>query len=257
MVNMLDAHCHLDLYPDPSQTALNAESSGAFVVCVTNTPSAFLAARPHVRQFKKVRLALGLHPLSAEFHTDDELSQFRKLVDDTSFIGEIGLDFSREGRETRNEQLNSFQFVLRCLNNEPKFVTIHSRQAESAVLELLQNEYPHPVVFHWYSGTLKTLESTIQAGHFFSINPAMVRSVKGRAAIAQIPRERILTESDGPFINIGSRTVEPSDVQTVEEALGVMWGVSTMSARNIVQTNFQKLIVPLKRASQTQEAKAN
>jgi hypothetical protein len=141
MVNMLDAHCHLDLYPDPSQTALNAESSGVFVICVTNTPSAFLAARPHVRRFKKVRLALGLHPLNAELHTDDELSQFRRLVSDTSFIGEVGLDFSREGRETRNKQLNSFQFVLRCLNNEPKFVTIHSRRAESAVLELLQDEY--------------------------------------------------------------------------------------------------------------------
>ena len=92
--------------------------------------------------------------------------------------------FSREGRETRNKLLNSFQFVLRCLNNEPKFVTIHSRQAESAVLELLKYEYPHPVVFHWYSGTLNTLESAIQAGHFFSINPAMVRSTKGRNTTA-------------------------------------------------------------------------
>jgi TatD DNase family protein len=257
MVNMLDAHCHLDLYPDPSRTALNAQSSGVFVVCVTNTPSAFLAARPHVRRFRKVRLALGLHPLNAELHTDDELSQFGRLVGDTSFIGEVGLDFSRAGRETRNKQLDSFRFVLRCLNNEPKFVTIHSRQAESTVLELLQSEYPHPVVFHWYSGTLKTLASVIQAGHFFSINPAMVRNVRGSDAIAQIPRERILTESDGPFINMGSRTIEPTDVQAVEEALGLMWGVSTMAARNIVRTNFQKLIEPLARASQTQKAKAN
>jgi TatD DNase family protein len=193
--------------------------------------------------------------LNAELHTDDELSQFRRLVSDTSFIGEVGLDFSREGRETRNKQLNSFQFVLRCLNNEPKFVTIHSRQAESAVLELLQDEYPHPVVFHWYSGTLKTLESVVQAGHFFSINPAMVRSVKGRDAIAQVPRERILTESDGPFINMGSRTIEPTDVQAVEEELGVMWGVSTVAARNIVQMNFQELIMPLRRPANVRSAK--
>lgn len=257
MVNMLDAHCHLDLYPDPSQTALNAESSGVFVVCVTNTPSAFLAARPHVRRFKKVRLALGLHPLSAELHTDDELSQFRRLVSDTSYIGEVGLDFSREGRETRNKQLNSFQFALRCLNNEPKFVTIHSRQAESAVLELLQNEYRHPVVFHWYSGPLKTLESAVQAGHFFSINPAMVRGAKGRDAIAQIPRERLLTESDGPFINMVSRTIEPTDVQSVEEALATIWGVSAFAVRSAVQTNFQRLVAPLRKATQVEETKTD
>ena len=150
-----------------------------------------------------------------------------------------------------------FTEVLRCLNKEPKFVTIHSRQAESAVLELLQDEYPHAVVFHWYSGVLKTLESAIQAGHFFSINPAMVRSVKGRDAIAQMPRERILTESDGPFINMGSRTVEPGDVQTVEEALGVMWSVSTMAARSIVQANFHKLIAPLRKATQAPDTKTD
>jgi len=65
-VDMLDAHCHVDLYPDPSQTALEAERGGVFVVCVTNNPTAYLAAEPHIRQFKKIRLALGLHPLIAE-----------------------------------------------------------------------------------------------------------------------------------------------------------------------------------------------
>jgi TatD DNase family protein len=244
---MLDAHCHLDLYGDPSRTALNAEAAGVFVVCVTNLPSAFLAAQPHTRQFKKVRLALGLHPLNAEFHTDEELSHFRKLVDQTSFIGEIGLDFSREGRETRSKQLKSFQFALQCLNREPKFITIHSRRAESAVLELLRQEYPHPVVFHWYSGTLKTLEEVIEGGHYFSINPAMIRGTKGREAIARIPRDRILTESDGPFIDMGSRTVEPCDVRAVEEALGAIWGVGALAARATVLKNFQELIMSLRR----------
>lgn len=244
MANMLDAHCHLDLYSDPSQTAVNAESSGVFVVCVTNTPSAFLAVRPHIRQFKKIRLALGLHPLCAELHTDDEISQFGKLISDTSFIGEVGLDFSREGRETRNKQLDSFQFVLRSLNNEPKFITIHSRQAESTVLELLRQEYPHPVVFHWYSGPVKTLEDAVEDGHYFSVNPAMLRSDKGKNVIVRIPRERILTESDGPFVNMGNRKIEPSDVRAVEEALGAIWGMSAMAVRSAVQTNFQKLVVP-------------
>lgn len=252
---MLDAHCHLDLYPDPSQTALNAETAGVFVVCVTNLPSAFLAAQPHVRRFKKVRLALGLHPLNAELHTNEELHQFEQLVSETSFIGEIGLDFSREGYETREKQTISFQFALKCLNNQPKFVTVHSRQAESAVLELLRQEYPHPAVFHWYTGALKTLDGAIEDGHYFSINPAMIRGTKGRDTIVRIPRERILTESDGPFINMGSRTIEPGDIQAVEEALGTIWGVGALAARSIVLTNFQELIRPLRRPAGVQEAK--
>jgi TatD DNase family protein len=246
---MLDTHCHLDLYPDPSQTALNAESAGVFVVCVTNLPSAFLTAQPHVRRFKTVRLALGLHPLNAELHTEEELSQFSKLASQTSFIGEIGLDFSREGQLTKERQLISFRFALQALQKQPKFVTIHSRQAEAAVLEVLREEYPHPIVFHWYSGTLKHLESAIADGHFFSINPAMIRSEKGKNIIARIPRERILTESDGPFINMRSRTIQPSDVLIVEEALGKIWDADVLAARSIVRKNFQTLIEPLKKAA--------
>jgi TatD DNase family protein len=242
---MLDTHCHLDLYPDPTRTALNAESAGVFVVCVTNLPSAFLAARPHVRKFKRVRLALGLHPLSAELHTDNELSQFKKLVSETSFIGEVGLDFSRAGRETKDRQLNSFQFVIRALNREPKFVTIHSRRAESAVLEVLQQEYPHPVVFHWYSGSLNSLSTAIERGHFFSINPSMVRSERGRAVIEQIPQGRTLTESDGPFVKVGTKTVVPADIQLVEEGLAKLWGMSPSAVRSVIADNFRRLTKPL------------
>jgi TatD DNase family protein len=252
---MIDTHCHLDLYPDPTRTARDAEYAGVFVVCVTNLPSAFLAARPHVRKFKRVRLALGLHPLSAELHTDNELNQFKTLVSETSFIGEVGLDFSREGRETKDRQLKSFQFVLRALNREPKFVTIHSRQAESAVLEVLQQEYQHPVVFHWYSGGVKCLEDVIHAGHFFSINPAMTRSAKGRDVISRVPRDRILTESDGPFVQMGSRAIEPADVRAVEETLGTIWGTDILVARTIVQQNFQQLIRRLGRPAVVQEVR--
>jgi TatD DNase family protein len=244
---MLDTHCHLDLYPDPSQTALNAEDAGVFVVCVTNLPSAFLAAQPHVSRFKTVRLALGLHPLNSELHTKEELSQFSRLVSQTSFIGEVGLDFSREGKETKARQLISFRFALRALQKQPKFVSIHSRQAETAVLEVLREEYPRPIVFHWYSGTLKHLDDAIEDGHFFSINPAMIRTERGKKIIARIPHDRILTESDGPFINIASRTIEPRDVLTVEEALGEIWETDALAARSIVRKNFQTLLAPLKK----------
>lgn len=246
MAGMLDAHCHLDLYADPSQTARNAERADVFVVCVTNLPSAFVAAQPHTRRFKKVRLALGLHPLNAELHTNEELSLFKELVSETSFIGEIGLDFSRDGYGTRDKQMISFQFALRCLQKRPKFITIHSRQAESAVLEVLQQEYPHPVVFHWYSGSLKTLETVIERGHFFSINPAMARSKKSREVMVRIPRDRTLTESDGPFIKIGSRIIEPKDMRIVEEALAEIWRIDASTVRTVIAQNFRQLVRPLK-----------
>ena len=133
---MLDTHCHLDLYPDPTRTALNAESAGVFVVCVTNLPSAFLAARPHVRKFKRVRLALGLHPLSAELHSENELSQFKELVTKLRSSGRLGSIFpGKAGIE--GQAVGILSICLRCSEMEPKFVTIHSAGPRAAVLECL------------------------------------------------------------------------------------------------------------------------
>jgi TatD DNase family protein len=244
---MLDAHCHFDLYPDPTRTGSDAESAGVFTVFVTNLPSAFEAAYPHIQRFKRIRLAVGLHPLCANMHTDDELHLFKILAGHTSFVGEVGLDFSRDGVATRDRQIASFRFVLRCLGGEPKFVTIHSRKAEVSVLELLAQEYRHPVVFHWYTGTQKSLDFAIEQGHFFSINPAMTWSQRGKATIARIPPERTLTESDGPFIRVGRRTIVPADIRLVENGLAQIWGIDPVAVRKVVADNFKRLMMPLRK----------
>jgi TatD DNase family protein len=247
---MLDAHCHIDLYPDPTQTALAAERAGVFTVLVTNLPSSFEAAFPNVQQFKKLRLALGFHPLTADEHTEGERELFRGLVHKTSFIGEVGLDFSREGFRTKETQLASFRYVLQCLEGKPKFVSVHSRQAELSVLELIDQEYRMPVVFHWYTGTNKTLDLAVEAGHYFSVNPAMVLSTKGLSTVQRIPAERMLTESDGPFVKVGTRTIVPSDVQLVERALTKIWSTDQAGVRNTIMANFRRLIQPLQGTTQ-------
>jgi TatD DNase family protein len=243
---MLDAHCHIDLYPDPTQTALTAERAGVFTVLVTNLPSLFEAAFPNVQQFKKLRLALGLHPLITDEHTEGERQLFRRMVHKTSFIGEVGLDFSREGFRTKEAQLASFRFALQCLEGKPKFVSVHSRQAELSVLELVDQEYRRPIVFHWYTGTNKTLDLAVEAGHYFSVNPAMILSKQGQSTIERIPAERMLTESDGPFVKLGTRTVVPSDVQLVERALTKIWRTDEPGVRDTIMANFRRLVQPLK-----------
>jgi TatD DNase family protein len=243
---MLDAHCHIDLYPDPARVAADAEQAGVFTVFVTNVPSAFDAALPHVQRFKRMRLALGLHPLCADMHTEKEFRRFKALVDQTSFVGEVGLDFSRDGIATRDLQIASFRFALQCLEGSPKFVTIHSRQAEAAILEIVAQEYRQPVVFHWYTGTQKNLDLALESGHFFSVNPAMTWSKKGKETIARIPPERILTESDGPFIKIGSRTIVPADIQLVENTLAEVWKTEPLVVRKTVADNFKRLMIPMR-----------
>jgi TatD DNase family protein len=65
---MLDTHCHVDLYKQPSAVADRAERAGVFTILVTNLPSAYERSRPYVAQRRRIRLALGLHPLLADQH---------------------------------------------------------------------------------------------------------------------------------------------------------------------------------------------
>lgn len=237
---MIDTHCHVDLYPDPSRIAVEARSAGVATIVVTNLPSAFSRAYPYVGNADGFRLALGLHPLMAESH-QEERELFTQFCSWTDYIGEVGLDFSPEGYRTRDLQVESFRFVLRALGVTPKFMTLHSRRAEAEVLAMVRDALVYPVVFHWFSGPASVADAAIAEGHYFSVNPAMTRSSHGQKLIARIPRERVLTESDGPFVKVGARPAVPSDVALVEKHLADEWHVTPVEARASVRANFRSL----------------
>jgi TatD DNase family protein len=70
----------------------------------------------------------------------------------------------------------------------------------------------------------------------------MIRSERGKRLIAILPKERVLTETDGPFVRIGGRVCGPEDVAVVERELAGLWGVSPMSARARIHENFLGLV---------------
>lgn len=235
---MHDMHCHLDQYENPSIVATSTERSGIFTVAVTNLPSAYYTAKPHMRSFRHLKLALGLHPLLAEHHTPHEKRLFRDAFNETDYVGEIGLDFSREGIGTKEAQIASIRFVFELLRGHRKVVSIHSRRAESAVLELLTEFDIGPMILHWYSGPLTILDQLVQRGHYFSVNSAMVNSNNGQRIVDRIPRERLLTETDGPFVHVGHRPSAPSDVCLVHEHLTSCWCEAVADVRDRISQNL-------------------
>jgi TatD DNase family protein len=239
---MHDAHCHLDLYSDPYSVAVAAEQQQIATVAVTNLPSAYYAAKPHMRSFKHLKLAVGLHPLLAENHTEEEKRLFVEALSETSYVGEIGLDFSKQGLRTKERQVGSLEFVLTFLQRERKLVTVHSRRAEIVVLRLLEAFDVHPVIFHWYSGTLSTLREIIGAGHYVSVNTAMIRSENGQRIAEHIPRDRMLTETDGPFVRAGGRSVLPRDAALVTRYLAQRWDMPRDVVANQLDGNFSRYI---------------
>jgi TatD DNase family protein len=238
---MVDVHCHVDLFPNPKHVIQEAELKGIFVFGVTNLPSHFEKGLPHVRSLKNVRLALGMHPLYAYRHKE-EYYLFEKLIDKTSYIGEIGLDFSKEGVATKDEQKDSFDFVLKTLKGKRKLLSLHSRGAEREVLSGLLRSNIRSAIFHWYSGPIELVKEICSAGYMFSINPAMVKSKAGCEIIRQIPSEHLLTESDGPFVVINDRPACPTDMSYVEREIAHIKGIPGPDISNLILNNFKRLI---------------
>jgi len=238
---VIDTHCHIDLYSNPLQIANDCERLGIVTIGMTNLPSHYELGYNHLFSYKKVRLALGMHPLHAESH-EKELPRFISNIDKTSYIGEVGLDFSREGIASKSIQLNTFKFILSAIKEKKKIISLHSRKAEKEIFQHLRQRNIKAAIFHWYSGPLSLIKDIAEAGFMFSINPAMIRSKSGQEIIRRIPIANTLTESDGPFISIKDRPVKPNDIIVVQDYLSSIWKISGRDVDSRIHENFSRLL---------------
>lgn len=236
---MHDTHCHLDLYPDPR--AMCAAAAGIDTVLVTTRPSAFEEACVLAEEFPHIHPALGLIPQAA-LVLEAELPLFLALLPRSRFVGEIGLDGVSQDPAEQAAQARVFaQILAACAQAKNKVLSIHSRRAAGAVLDALAahgSSFSGAAILHWFSGNAAQLRRAAGMGCWFSVNPAMVKSVHGRALIRCMPRDRVLLESDGPFVLMDERPATPADGASVVAYLAGAWGISRAAAEAAVDGNW-------------------
>lgn len=240
---MIDFHCHLDLFPEPAKVAARAEAAGVYVLSVTTTPRAFRQTSLLAKGKRHIRTALGLHPQIAH-ERSQELPLFEALLSETRYVGEVGLDGSPEYRQHTDVQQRVFERVLALAREQGgKILTVHSRRAAPAVIDALRKHHcAETAVLHWFSGTHRQLADAVALGCWFSVGPAMLRSEKGRDLVSLMPRERVLTETDGPFGLEGERPLEPTDVGTAIDQLAAIWSIGRKEAAGRLRENLRDLV---------------
>lgn len=239
---MIDFHAHLDLYPDPQALVRRCVEMGVYVLSVTTTPSAYQGTRELALDAPRIRTALGLHPqVVGDRHPEMDL--FEKLLPDVRYVGEVGLDGSVELRSTWELQGQVFNRILElCSQSGGRTLSIHSRRAARAVLDSIErNPGAGTPILHWFSGSMKDARRAIALDCWFSVGPAMLQSVKGRALVRLLPRTRILTESDGPFVQIAGRTISPWDVATTYIPLAEIWDTDIADVEHQLKINLRAL----------------
>jgi TatD DNase family protein len=228
-------------YKDPVSVLRSAEQAGIAVVAVTEHPDEYRRLKTRLGRREHVEVAIGLHPLHAATFGPNDLARFFRLLPQSVWIGEVGLDFSRVGAGTVRAQQKVFDTVLDEAQRAHHPLTVHSRGAEKEVIKKLA-EAAVPAILHWYSGALSPLEEALAAGLYFSFNIAMTRSKKFTALVRDIPRERILLETDGPYAKVAGRAAHPHELDDVATALARAWNTDRTEAIQTIVSNQQRFL---------------
>jgi TatD DNase family protein len=240
-MNFVDFHCHLDLYPDFEAAVMAAETAQVYTLSVTTTPRAWQRNYELTRNTKFVRAALGLHPQLVAEHSDD-IELWDKHVNQARFIGEIGIDAGPRHYKSLDAQKQVFEHVLKtCAGSGQKILTIHSVRAVTAVLDRVERFLPlndNLAVLHWFTGSTSELRRAVELGCYFSVNAQMLIGERRCAIVRQIPLDRLLTESDGPFTTYEDRPASPADVRHTVTELARCRGIDPQGLARTIQRNL-------------------
>lgn|SRR5690625_1407801 len=213
MINLSDMHIHIDYFKDYKQMYNSIDKTKTYTLFVTNLPEIFQKCINEFPESKFIKLGLGYNPQLVEKYKFNK-KLFDAMLPRTKYVGEVGLDYSKEFIHTKIEQQNAFDYISFESAKAKKIMSIHSRKAEADVLEMLKRNKVEFAVFHWFSGDKGLVGKIIEQGYYFSVNYSMLTSRKGFEVIKSIPIDRLLIETDAPFgmTNLGGNQYNLTEI---------------------------------------------
>jgi TatD DNase family protein len=227
---VIDTHAHLDACAEPASTLLaRARSAGVGrVVAVGSGIDSCRAALAIAEAEDGVACALGIHPHQAGGEEAGRLEELRMLLSDPRAIavGETGLDFYRD-YAPRAAQVRVFTDQLEIAAELELPVVVHTRAADDATAELLAG-FGGTVVLHCFSAP-PLLPVALERDYYVSFagNVTFPKATELRDAAARVPAERILCETDCPYLApqpLRGRPNEPANVVLTVAALAAARG---------------------------------
>jgi TatD DNase family protein len=249
---LVDSHCHLD-FPDlagrvDDALALMRENGVSHALCVSVTLQEFPQVRALAERYSNLFASVGVHPDydNVPQVTEKELvalADHPKVV----AIGETGLDHYRikGGAEWQRER---FRTHIRAARSSGKPLIVHMRDAAEDTLRIMREERASEVggVMHCYTGTWETALAAMDLG--FCISFSGIVTFKNAAAlrevVKQVPLERMLIETDSPFlapVPYRGKTNEPGLVRYVAEEVARLQGLPFEQVATTTRRNFFKL----------------
>ena len=215
---MIDTHAHLDALEDAAGALDRARAAGVSrVIAIGSGLASARATREIAARAAGVYVAAGVHPHQAADGEDP-----RRLVEpDIVAVGEIGLDFFRD-YAPRGDQRRVFAAQLELASELGKPVVVHTRAAAEETASMLEG-FRGPVILHCFSSP-ELLPLALERGWYVSFagNVTYPKAEELRAAAARVAPDRILSETDCPYLSPQPRRGRPNEPANVVHTLEVL-----------------------------------
>lgn len=221
-----DAHAHMSFAPDVASFAswFTERFAGAFSTTVS--PADYRFAQQALASFPKIKVGVGAHPwwVAQGKISDEDKALLPDLVASARYIGEVGLDFGKNGlaksifatdEQTKQAQIEVLRTIFAAAKKSPapsviegagetkdgRVFSFHAVRGADVIMDMLE-EYElledNTIIFHWFSGSSAQLKRARDLGCFFSVNAFMLQTKRGREYAKAIPLDRLLIETDLP-----------------------------------------------------------
>jgi TatD DNase family protein len=254
-MTVVDSHCHLDYLErdgrDLDAVVCDARAAGVeTLVTICTKVTEFEKVRGIARRFDPVWCSVGIHPHEADSEPEVTAERLIDLAQDPKVIGigETGLDYYYE-HSGRAAQQKSFRAHIAAARETGLPLIVHTRDADEDTVAILEEEMgkgAFPGLIHCFTSSGWLAQRCIAMG--FSISISGIVTFKSahdlRAAVAEVPLERLLVETDSPFlapVPKRGKQNEPAFVVHTAQFLADLKGVSEAELARITTENFYRL----------------
>jgi TatD DNase family protein len=246
-----DSHCHLHICEESApleDLVARARAAGVSEMLTAGIDVDSSERSTELASSDGVFAAVGVHPNSSAGWNDDSRARIETLLGRPGVVavGESGLDFFRD-EAPRSDQEEAFTAHIELARRHNRALILHTRDSVDEALDLLGSvEAPERLVFHCWSGDPSQLERALTLGAFISFagNVSFPKSEELRVAARLVPDDRLLVETDSPFLSPiprRGRSNEPANVVFVGSALAEARRCETEEIESMTSRNARVL----------------
>ncbi|MEM5834783.1 MAG: TatD family hydrolase [Candidatus Aenigmatarchaeota archaeon] len=244
---MIDVHCHLeqeDFSQDRDKVIEECKKELKAIITCCAHPKDFDLTLSLVEKYKGFVFAcVGIHPEYIKEISEEEKNNFIEKIkankDKIVGIGETGLDFFWIKEENFQEKQKALFVELINLAKELNLpLIIHSREAYEEAVKILEKEDAKKVLLHMF-GENHLAKRIVENGWFVSMNTIVLKSKKHKKVVRDVPLERIMLETDSPWLGFGKRNT-PLSVKIVAEKIAEIKKASLEEVKKITTENSIK-----------------